>query len=131
GFFIALGRRTQLFLYVNNFEAVPKPIEGLIRYLVGGSVIYYLQLSSISSYQLYVGQDVAVKILRSEHLNGALEDEFSHKHSKNGSITVLIWGVLPQPKSQIFTNSSACKLKLGDLKGAFLDADFALCEMND
>ncbi|KAI3706540.1 hypothetical protein L6452_24347 [Arctium lappa] len=54
GFFIALGRRTQLFLSANNFEAVPKPIEGLIRYLIGGSVLYYPQLSSISSYQLYV-----------------------------------------------------------------------------
>ncbi|KAL5705847.1 peptidylprolyl isomerase [Ranunculus cassubicifolius] len=29
-------------------------------------------------------------------------------------------------KSQIFTNSSACKLKLGDLEGALLDSDFAL-----
>ncbi|KAD4384349.1 hypothetical protein E3N88_24517 [Mikania micrantha] len=54
GFFIALGRRTQSFLSANNFESVPKPIEGLIRYLIGGSVLYYPQLSSISSYQLYV-----------------------------------------------------------------------------
>lgn len=29
-------------------------------------------------------------------------------------------------KSQIFTNSSACKLKLGDLSGALLDSDFAM-----
>ncbi|KAL7206569.1 hypothetical protein ACSBR2_019311 [Camellia fascicularis] len=29
-------------------------------------------------------------------------------------------------KAQIFTNSSACKLKLGDLKGALLDTDFAM-----
>ncbi|KAI3672621.1 hypothetical protein L6452_38717 [Arctium lappa] len=28
---------------------------------------------------VYLGQDVAVKILRSEHLNEALEDEFSHE----------------------------------------------------
>ncbi|GJY47880.1 LETM1-like protein, partial [Tanacetum coccineum] len=54
GFFIALGRRTQSYLSANNFETVPKPIEGLIRYLIGGSVLYYPQLSSISSYQLYV-----------------------------------------------------------------------------
>ncbi|KAI3716601.1 hypothetical protein L1987_67587 [Smallanthus sonchifolius] len=54
GFFIALGRRTRSFLSANNFEAPPKPIEGLIRYLIGGSVLYYPQLSSISSYQLYV-----------------------------------------------------------------------------
>lgn len=38
---------------------------------------------------------------------------------------------LRKTKSQIFTNSSACKLKLGDLKGALLDADFALREMDD
>ncbi|KAK1560869.1 hypothetical protein Q3G72_031823 [Acer saccharum] len=33
---------------------------------------------------------------------------------------------LRKTKSQIFTNSAACKLKLGDLKGALLDTDFAL-----
>ncbi|KAI3696864.1 hypothetical protein L6452_29455 [Arctium lappa] len=54
GFFIALGRSTQRFLCANNFEAVPEPIEGLIRYLIGGSVLHYPQLSSISSFQLYV-----------------------------------------------------------------------------
>ncbi|KAK1435020.1 hypothetical protein QVD17_00775 [Tagetes erecta] len=54
GFFIALGRRTQSFLSANNFEVLPPPIERLIRYLIGGSVLYYPQLSSISSYQLYV-----------------------------------------------------------------------------
>ncbi|XP_059647752.1 peptidyl-prolyl cis-trans isomerase CYP40 [Cornus florida] len=34
-------------------------------------------------------------------------------------------------KSQIFTNSSACKLKLGDLKGALLDTDFAMRDGED
>ncbi|KAK8518816.1 hypothetical protein V6N12_012057 [Hibiscus sabdariffa] len=33
---------------------------------------------------------------------------------------------LRKMKSQIFTNSSACKLKLGDLEGALLDAEFAM-----
>jgi peptidyl-prolyl isomerase D len=33
---------------------------------------------------------------------------------------------LRRTKSQIFTNSAACKLKLGDPKGALLDADFAM-----
>ncbi|KAK7331114.1 hypothetical protein VNO77_25328 [Canavalia gladiata] len=33
---------------------------------------------------------------------------------------------LRKTKSQIFTNSSACKLKIGDLKGALLDSDFAM-----
>ncbi|KAL1821233.1 uncharacterized protein LOC108218896 [Daucus carota subsp. sativus] len=54
GFFIALGRSTQSFLYASGFEVVDKPIEGFIRHLIGGSVLYYPQLSSISSYQLYV-----------------------------------------------------------------------------
>ncbi|XP_065855177.1 uncharacterized protein [Euphorbia lathyris] len=54
GFFIALGRSTQAYLSANGFDATNDPIEGLVRYLVGGSVLYYPQLSSISSYQLYV-----------------------------------------------------------------------------
>ncbi|XP_031284633.1 peptidyl-prolyl cis-trans isomerase CYP40-like isoform X1 [Pistacia vera] len=33
---------------------------------------------------------------------------------------------LRKTKSQIFTNSSACKLKMGDLKGALLDTEFAM-----
>ncbi|KAF7809802.1 peptidyl-prolyl cis-trans isomerase CYP40-like [Senna tora] len=33
---------------------------------------------------------------------------------------------LRKTKSQIFTNSAACKLKLDDLQGALLDSDFAL-----
>ncbi|CAN6478588.1 unnamed protein product [Victoria cruziana] len=39
--------------------------------------------------------------------------------------------ILRKIKSQIFTNSSACKLKLGDLKGALLDADFAMRDGED
>ncbi|XP_072988729.1 uncharacterized protein [Typha latifolia] len=54
GFFIALGRRTQSHLSSNGFTAIDDPIKGIIRYLIGGSVLYYPQLSSISSYQLYV-----------------------------------------------------------------------------
>ncbi|KAM1291694.1 hypothetical protein ACFX13_019077 [Malus domestica] len=34
-------------------------------------------------------------------------------------------------KSKIFTNSSACRLKLGDLEGALLDTDFALRDWED
>ncbi|CAI9110126.1 OLC1v1010102C1 [Oldenlandia corymbosa var. corymbosa] len=34
-------------------------------------------------------------------------------------------------KSQIFTNCSACKLKLGDLKGALLDAESAIRDVED
>ncbi|XP_052174277.1 uncharacterized protein LOC127789350 isoform X3 [Diospyros lotus] len=54
GFFIALGRSTQSFLSANGFDDINEPIEGFLRYLIGGSVLYYPQLSSISSYQLYV-----------------------------------------------------------------------------
>ncbi|XP_031398894.1 uncharacterized protein LOC116209404 isoform X2 [Punica granatum] len=54
GFFIALGRRTQVFLCANGFDGIGDPIEGCIRYFIGGSVLYYPQLSSISSYQLFV-----------------------------------------------------------------------------
>ncbi|XP_010548031.1 PREDICTED: peptidyl-prolyl cis-trans isomerase CYP40 [Tarenaya hassleriana] len=35
---------------------------------------------------------------------------------------------LRKTKSQIFTNSAACKLKLGDPKGALLETDFAIRE---
>ncbi|GLJ48445.1 hypothetical protein SUGI_1022500 [Cryptomeria japonica] len=38
---------------------------------------------------------------------------------------------LRKTKSQIFTNSSACKLKLGDSKGALLDTDFAMRDGED
>ncbi|KAK4343213.1 hypothetical protein RND71_039029 [Anisodus tanguticus] len=54
GFFIALGRSTKSFLSENGFDTLDEPIEELIRYLIGGSVLYYPQLASISSYQLYV-----------------------------------------------------------------------------
>lgn len=54
GFFIALGRSTQSFLSANGVSITGDSIEGIIRYLIGGSVLYYPQLSSISSYQLYV-----------------------------------------------------------------------------
>lgn len=54
GFFIALGRSTRSFLAANGFDKIDEPIEGLIRYLVGGCVLYYPQFSSISSYELYV-----------------------------------------------------------------------------
>ncbi|CAO2839289.1 unnamed protein product [Amaranthus hypochondriacus] len=54
GFFVALGRSTKSFLAANGFDKIPEPIEGFIRYLVGGCVLYYPQLSSISSYELYV-----------------------------------------------------------------------------
>ncbi|KAJ1394544.1 LETM1-like [Sesbania bispinosa] len=54
GFFIALGRSTRCFLSSNGFNTIDDLVEDFIRYLIGGSVLYYPQLSSISSYQLYV-----------------------------------------------------------------------------
>ncbi|XP_062112673.1 uncharacterized protein LOC133823841 isoform X2 [Humulus lupulus] len=54
GFFIALGRSTQSYLSANGFDVINGPLEGFVRFLIGGSVLYYPQLSSISSYQLYV-----------------------------------------------------------------------------
>ncbi|KAM5559414.1 hypothetical protein ABKV19_020860 [Rosa sericea] len=54
GFFIALGRSTQSYLSANGFDVLDDPLEGYVRFLIGGSVLYYPQLSSISSYQLYV-----------------------------------------------------------------------------
>ncbi|KAE9612389.1 hypothetical protein Lalb_Chr06g0172521 [Lupinus albus] len=54
GFFISLGRSTRYFLLENGFDTLEEPIEDFIRYLIGGSILYYPQLSSISSYQLYV-----------------------------------------------------------------------------
>ncbi|GAB2300732.1 hypothetical protein Dimus_034769 [Dionaea muscipula] len=54
GFFVALGRSTQSFLAANGIDKIDEPIEGFIRYLIGGIVLYYPQLSTISSYQLYV-----------------------------------------------------------------------------
>ncbi|KAK1563231.1 hypothetical protein Q3G72_024460 [Acer saccharum] len=54
GFFIALGRSTKSFVLTNGFDVLDDCLESFIRYLIGGSVLYYPQLSSISSYQLYV-----------------------------------------------------------------------------
>ncbi|XP_030548555.1 uncharacterized protein LOC115753863 isoform X2 [Rhodamnia argentea] len=54
GFFIALGRRSQVFLCANGFDDIGDSLESFIRYLIGGSVLFYPQLSAISSYQLYV-----------------------------------------------------------------------------
>ncbi|CAN0879438.1 hypothetical protein LINGRAHAP2_LOCUS13047, partial [Linum grandiflorum] len=54
GFFIALGKSTRSFLFVNGFDVIDEPIDSFLRYLISGSVLYYPQLSSISSYQLYV-----------------------------------------------------------------------------
>ncbi|KAM0899071.1 hypothetical protein ACQ4PT_021513 [Festuca glaucescens] len=53
GFFIALGISTQAYLSKRLTDSNDS-INGIVRYLIGGSVLYYPQLSSISSFQLYV-----------------------------------------------------------------------------
>ncbi|KAG7580899.1 LETM1-like [Arabidopsis suecica] len=47
-------RSTQSILAANGFDSLENPLEDLVRHLIGGSVLYYPQLSAISSYQLYV-----------------------------------------------------------------------------
>ncbi|KAG8087353.1 hypothetical protein GUJ93_ZPchr0010g11299 [Zizania palustris] len=54
GFFIALGRSTQRYLSTNRLTDLDDSVNNIVRYLIGGSVLYYPQLSSISYYQLYV-----------------------------------------------------------------------------
>uniref|UniRef100_A0A804LSJ7 LETM1-like protein n=1 Tax=Zea mays TaxID=4577 RepID=A0A804LSJ7_MAIZE len=54
GFFVALGRSTQGYLSFKGLTDLDDSLNGIVRYLIGGSVLYYPQLSSISSYQLYV-----------------------------------------------------------------------------
>ncbi|XP_074269112.1 uncharacterized protein LOC141592380 [Silene latifolia] len=54
GFFVALGRSTRSFLAANGYDKIDEPVECFIRYFVSGCVLYYPQLSSISSYELYV-----------------------------------------------------------------------------
>ncbi|XP_058728600.1 uncharacterized protein LOC131600458 [Vicia villosa] len=54
GFFIALGRSTWFFLLSNGFNTLDEQVEDFIRHLIVGSVVYYPELLSVSSYQLYV-----------------------------------------------------------------------------
>eukprot|EP01018_Ginkgo_biloba_P012128 Gb_31732 [translate_table: standard] len=54
GFFIALGRRTQSFIDANNIDMLDESFASFLRFLVGGSVLFYPQLASVSTYQLYV-----------------------------------------------------------------------------
>lgn len=40
GFFIALGRSTQSFLYASGFEVVDEPLEGFIRYSLQFTIFF-------------------------------------------------------------------------------------------
>lgn len=54
GFFIALGRRTQSYLDANNTDILDESLVRFLRYLVGGSILFYPQLASVSTYQIFV-----------------------------------------------------------------------------
>ncbi|XP_057865210.2 uncharacterized protein LOC131072923 isoform X1 [Cryptomeria japonica] len=54
GFFAALGRRTQSYLDASNIDNIDETFASFLRYLVGGSVLFYPQLASVSTYQFFV-----------------------------------------------------------------------------
>ena len=47
---------------------------GFTFFLLTSSLLFMLRYRGV-----YLGQDVAIKILRSEHLNESLEDEFAQE----------------------------------------------------
>lgn len=54
GFFAALGRRTQTYLSANGSVDSDERIAGLLRYLIGGSTLFYPQLASLNTYQFFI-----------------------------------------------------------------------------
>ncbi|MCO5591723.1 hypothetical protein L7F22_045715 [Adiantum nelumboides] len=54
GFFAALGRRTQSFLSANGSVDADERVAGLLRYLIGGSTLFYPQLASLNTYQFFI-----------------------------------------------------------------------------
>ncbi|KAG0625720.1 hypothetical protein M758_2G075900 [Ceratodon purpureus] len=54
GFFVALGRSTRAYLASRGVGDSEESLASLLRYLDGGSVLFYPQLSRVSSYQLFV-----------------------------------------------------------------------------
>ncbi|XP_024519800.1 uncharacterized protein LOC9648011 [Selaginella moellendorffii] len=54
GFFAALGRRARAFLSRKPESQLDEPIASLLRYLEGGCVLFYPQLSTLTYYQLFV-----------------------------------------------------------------------------
>ncbi|MCO5561437.1 hypothetical protein L7F22_015058 [Adiantum nelumboides] len=54
GFFAALGRRTQSFLSANGSVVADERVAGLLRYLIGGSTLFYPQLASLNTYKFFV-----------------------------------------------------------------------------
>ncbi|XP_031493332.1 uncharacterized protein LOC116259598 isoform X2 [Nymphaea colorata] len=81
GFFIALGRSTKSYLSTSGVDVKDDPVEDIIRYLIGGSILYYPQLSSISSYQLYV--EVVCEELEWLQFYSNSSVASSHEHEEN------------------------------------------------
>ncbi|CAM6031588.1 unnamed protein product [Sphagnum compactum] len=54
GFFAALGRSTSAYLAAKGVRDSEESISSLLRYLEGGSVLFYAQLASVSTYQLFI-----------------------------------------------------------------------------
>lgn len=61
----------------------------LLIYLLSSLLLKFLSFLILRHRGVYFGQDVAVKILISEHLNNALEDEFAQE------VAILRWIGLP------------------------------------
>nr|XP_024356431.1 uncharacterized protein LOC112272673 isoform X2 [Physcomitrium patens] len=54
GFFAVLGRRTRAYLASKGVSVSEESLENLLRYLEGGSVLFYPQLAKIPVYQLFI-----------------------------------------------------------------------------
>ncbi|XP_024394621.1 uncharacterized protein [Physcomitrium patens] len=54
GFFVALGRSTRAYLASRGVGDSEESLASLLRYLDGGSVLFYPQFARVSSYQLFV-----------------------------------------------------------------------------
>ncbi|KAH9542515.1 hypothetical protein CY35_13G011400 [Sphagnum magellanicum] len=54
GFFAALGSSTSAYLAAKGVRDAEESLSSLLRYLEGGSVLYYPQLASVSTYQLFI-----------------------------------------------------------------------------
>ncbi|CAM6050673.1 unnamed protein product [Sphagnum compactum] len=54
GFFAALGSSTSAYLAAKGVRDAEESLSSLFRYLEGGSVLYYPQLASVSTYQLFI-----------------------------------------------------------------------------
>lgn len=54
GFFAYLGRRTWNFLSARKIVDSDEQLASMLRYLIGGSILFYPQLASLNTYQLFI-----------------------------------------------------------------------------